>query len=137
MSASPHQAEAWRRGHEPRVEYGWHCLTCGEEGTAFSATVAENRAAAHIRDTASGRTPSPLEVPKDVAEFRVMLDAMRTLRRYGYRTVPDVFMADAEKVLSYVSRGRGFVDVEPYPDALARKVLGALSDETAPARGQS
>lgn len=50
---SGHQAEAWRKGYEPRVEFGWHCLTCGEEGTAFSATVAESLAAAHMREKGS------------------------------------------------------------------------------------
>jgi hypothetical protein len=33
------------------------------------------------------------------------------------------------KVAVYVSRGRGFVDVEPYPDATARAALGALPDD--------
>lgn len=39
-------------------------------------------------------------------------------------------MADLIRVAAYVSRGRRFVDVEPYPDALARKALGALDDAT-------
>lgn len=69
-----HHAEAWRRGYEPRVEFGWHCLTCGQEGTAFSATVAENLAAAHIRDTTPGRASSPLltveEWTEDIEEGR-------------------------------------------------------------------
>lgn len=34
-------------------------------------------------------------------------------------------------VARYVSTGRSFVDVEPYPDATARRALGALSDEGA------
>lgn len=46
-----HNAEAWRRGFEPRVEYGWQCLTCGDEGTAFSASQAERYANAHRRDS--------------------------------------------------------------------------------------
>jgi hypothetical protein len=37
-------------------------------------------------------------------------------------------LRDAVKVLRYVSAGRGYVDVEPYPDALARRALGALDD---------
>lgn len=37
-------------------------------------------------------------------------------------------LSDAIKVLAYVSAGRGYVDVEPYPDALARRALGALDD---------
>jgi hypothetical protein len=37
-------------------------------------------------------------------------------------------LRDAVKVLRYVSAGRGYVDVEPYPDALARRTLGALDD---------
>jgi hypothetical protein len=33
--------------------------------------------------------------------------------------------ADAMRpIVEYVSRGRGFVDVEPYPDAAARAILG-------------
>jgi hypothetical protein len=32
-------------------------------------------------------------------------------------------------VASYVSAGRRFRDVEPYPDATARRALGALSDD--------
>lgn len=35
-------------------------------------------------------------------------------------------LADIVEILEYVSRGRGFVDVEPYPDAKARRVLGAI-----------
>ncbi|MBO2461649.1 hypothetical protein [Actinomadura violacea] len=34
------------------------------------------------------------------------------------------------RVAGYVSRGRGFVDVEPYPDGAARVALGALDDRT-------
>jgi hypothetical protein len=30
------------------------------------------------------------------------------------------------RVLEYVSRGRRYVDVEPYPDATARRALAAL-----------
>lgn len=37
-------------------------------------------------------------------------------------------LRDAIEVLGYVSRGRRYVDVEPYPDALARRALGALGD---------
>ena len=37
--------------------------------------------------------------------------------------------ADIYDVLRYVSRGRGYVDCEPYPDAQARRALGALPDE--------
>jgi hypothetical protein len=33
---------------------------------------------------------------------------------------------DVLTVLRYVSAGRGYVDVEPYPDAAARRVLGAI-----------
>lgn len=33
-------------------------------------------------------------------------------------------LLEARTVLEYVSRGRRYVDVEPYPDALARRVLG-------------
>jgi len=39
-------------------------------------------------------------------------------------------LPDLIRVAAYVSRGRGFVDIEPYPDALARKALGALDDTT-------
>lgn len=35
---------------------------------------------------------------------------------------------DVRQVLEYVSRGRRFVDVEPYPDSLARRALGAMMD---------
>ena len=34
------------------------------------------------------------------------------------------------RVAAHVSRGRSAVDVEPYPDALARRALGALDDAT-------
>lgn len=37
-------------------------------------------------------------------------------------------MADAIRVLEYVSRGRGHIGVTPYPDALARRVLAALHE---------
>lgn len=33
---------------------------------------------------------------------------------------------EARAVLEYVSRGRRYVDVEPYPDATARRILGAI-----------
>lgn len=33
------------------------------------------------------------------------------------------------EVLRYVSAGRGYVDVEPYPDSAARIALGRLQDE--------
>jgi hypothetical protein len=32
-------------------------------------------------------------------------------------------------VVEYVSRGRSFVDVGPYPDGAARRALGALNDD--------
>lgn len=38
----------------------------------------------------------------------------------------------ARSIVEYVSRGRGFVDVEPYPDAAARAVLGASSTPEGP-----
>jgi hypothetical protein len=37
-------------------------------------------------------------------------------------------IARMRPVLEYVSRGRGYVGVEPYPDATARFALGALDD---------
>jgi hypothetical protein len=37
-------------------------------------------------------------------------------------------LRDVLPVLRYVSKGRRYVDVEPYPDALARRALGALDD---------
>lgn len=39
-------------------------------------------------------------------------------------------LPDLIRVAAYVSRGRGFVDLGPYPDALARRALGALDDAT-------
>jgi hypothetical protein len=43
----------------------------------------------------------------------------------GPRTIdPDILA-----VLEYVSAGRGYVDVEPYPDLQARRALGRLHDE--------
>jgi hypothetical protein len=36
---------------------------------------------------------------------------------------------DIVAVLEYVSAGRGYVDVEPYPDFQARRALGRLHDE--------
>jgi len=38
----------------------------------------------------------------------------------------------ARPVLEYVSRGRGFVDVEPYPDAGARRALATTSTPEGP-----
>lgn len=45
-----------------------------------------------------------------------------------YEKDQDVIRASVE-VLQYVSRGRRFVDVEPYPDAKARMILGGISTE--------
>jgi hypothetical protein len=42
-------------------------------------------------------------------------------------TDPDIL-----DVLRYVSMGRGYVDVEPYPDARARRALGRIYDEEVP-----
>ena len=39
---------------------------------------------------------------------------------------PEAMNEKAMRVLQYVSRGRGYVDVEPYPDSLAREALGEL-----------
>lgn len=41
-----------------------------------------------------------------------------------------VTLPDLIRVAAHVSRGRAFADVEPYPDALARRALGALDDAT-------
>lgn len=35
-------------------------------------------------------------------------------------------------ILEYVSRGKGYVGVEPYPDASARRVLGMIRDGLEP-----
>lgn len=48
-------------------------------------------------------------------------------------TIPRDAYEGLVKVAQYVSRGRGFVGVEPYPDATARMALGALSERTADA----
>ena len=45
----------WRRGHEPNVEYGWHCLTCGVDESVYSVERAEEFAAAHMREKGSYR----------------------------------------------------------------------------------
>lgn len=45
----------------------------------------------------------------------------------GRRQATETF-AGAVDVLGYVSRGRRYVGVEPYPDAAARRVLGDLDD---------
>lgn len=37
-------------------------------------------------------------------------------------------LAEARDVLAYVSRGRGYVGVEPYPDVAARRILAAITD---------
>lgn len=45
----------------------------------------------------------------------------------AYREL-EALLAEATPILGYVSRGRGFVDVEPYPDAAARRVLGCFAE---------
>ncbi|TQS30024.1 hypothetical protein [Microbispora sp. KK1-11] len=42
--------------------------------------------------------------------------------------VPVAALERLVKVAEYVSRGRGFVGVEPYPDATARFALGAIME---------
>ena len=43
-------------------------------------------------------------------------------------SAPRVFPAGVAEVLGFVSRGRGYVGCEPYPDATARRVLAELED---------
>lgn len=49
---------------------------------------------------------------------------IRALKAAGLLVDEDVL-----QVLTYVSSGRGYVDVLPYPDALARRALGRIRDE--------
>lgn len=68
-----------------------------------------------------------IELTKPMTRVVTPLDVTLFDRPTG-RTVPLEALRDAAKVLAYVSAGRGYVDVEPYPDALARRALGALDD---------
>lgn len=73
-----------------------------------------------------------------VAELRCRLDAqVRRAERAEAKRDHDGVHIPGEafdllvEVARYVSAGRRFVDVEPYPDATARRALGALpADET-------
>lgn len=48
----------------------------------------------------------------------------------GLTVVPEEVLNQLVQVAGYVSRGRSFVDVGPYPDATARMALGALDEAT-------
>jgi hypothetical protein len=60
---------------------------------------------------------APLIAAQAIAETQEVAAELATEREWVQR---------AAKVLRYVSAGRRFVDVEPYPDAAARKLLGEL-----------
>lgn len=60
------------------------------------------------------------------ALFAVMRDEHTAIFAL-YRRACDL-LEQARPVLEHVSRGRGFLGVEPYPDATARRVLGAWID---------
>jgi hypothetical protein len=73
------------------------------------------------------------EVEKENARLRATV-----LRLSAERSVEDDEAAalqeapvdpDVLKVLQYVSAGRAYVDVEPYPDDAARRALGRIYDE--------
>lgn len=57
-------------------------------------------------------------------------EGLRALDMAGLVVVPLEAYDRLVKVAAYVSRGRGFVGVEPYPDATARMALGALPERT-------
>lgn len=50
------------------------------------------------------------------------------LAEQGYTVVPDEAFQRLVNVAEYVSMGRSYVGVKPYPDATARFALGALSE---------
>ena len=65
---------------------------------------------------------------------RVLYDDLKQLRdeaRDEAATLRDLLRA-ALPILAYVSTGRSYVDVEPYPDASARRVAALIDDAIGP-----
>lgn len=58
-----------------------------------------------------------------VAQLQAEVERLRTENRALRNAV-----AYLHPVAAYVSRGRRYVDIEPYPDAGARRALGVLAD---------
>lgn len=85
------------------------------------------------------RETAPAVLPRGNSEAVVMAlgDAFYDQRAYQDRLAGEVLAlaeqqktvsGDVRQVLEYVSAGRRYVDVTPYPDAQARRALGALGD---------
>lgn len=87
------------------------------------------------------RETAPAVLPRGISEAVVMAlgDAFYDQRAYQDRLAGEVLALaeqqrnwtvsdDVRQVLEYVSAGRRYVDVTPYPDAQARRALGALGD---------
>lgn len=74
-----------------------------------------------IRAQAVKWTALPLDAPPDLPEqiIRTLLAEIDRLNE---------IIELARPVLQHVSRGRRAAFIDPYPDATARKALGAISD---------
>lgn len=55
---------------------------------------------------------------------------MRAVEDAGLAVVSAIAHEGLICVAEYVSRGRGYIGVEPYPDTTARMALGALPERT-------
>lgn len=79
-----------------------------------------------IEDAQRGR-PVRLSGAQRQDAAQIAVDA---LAGAGLVVVPANAHAWLVRVAEYVSMGRRYVDVEPYPDAIARLALGALPERT-------
>lgn len=86
--------------------YGLHDV--GESESKGKAEAMATRHRTHIRREAARLNTLPVETV----------------------TIPREAYEQLVRVAAYVSRGRRFVGVEPYPDATARRALGALPEMT-------
>ncbi|MCP9947218.1 hypothetical protein [Actinomadura madurae] len=127
--------------------------TLGTEGrpdeTLAAVDAEQPTAAPHPDDTWTVAVEVPLSLPVDLRHdlFTAVASAVRDWEPdnregwdaevYGTPTADSLrawkalaALPDLVRVAGYVSRGRRFVDVEPYPDVLARRALGSLDDAT-------
>jgi hypothetical protein len=110
-----------------------------EELTAAAAHSREAmRAIAHIaREGGTGGTTYVMTSAEDVPGLIAHIAGLqRVIDDQEARLLAQASVIGLmHPVVEYVSRGRSFVDVGPYPDAAARRALGALDRPAEPAQG--
>lgn len=124
-------AEAMRAHYigDQTTAMGEHLCVCGEwaDGTDtddWDVHLAD--AVLPVFEAETGTLTFLLRKTEDeLHEQRKRAEEAERLRDAALAALPDLI-----RVAAHVSRGRSAVDVGPYPDALARRALGALDDAT-------